>query len=227
MIRAVLFDLDGTLVDCIRPMERAFVEVVEELGAKITDEDRANVAENLRSLLIQRSSPYAGVVFLWRLGRYVGLPRHKNLLMIFKAFRRLKRITEDSPLFPGTIELLTQLRGMSLKLGIVTTRSANEALPLLKRLSVAHFFDAVVTRDDAARSKPYPDPVQLALKLLSAAPEEAVMIGDMPTDIDSGRGAGTKTVGLLVGIFNKELVAAKPDALAGSLQEITPALSRL
>jgi len=227
LIRAVLFDLDGTLVDCIRPMERAFVEVVEELGAKITVEDRANVAENLRSLLIQRSSPYAGVVFLWRLGRYVGLPRHKNLLMIFKAFRRLKRITEDSPLFPGTIELLTQLRGMSLKLGIVTTRSANEALPLLKRLSIAHYFDAVVTRDDAARSKPYPDPVQLALKLLSAAPEEAVMIGDMPTDIDSGRGAGTKTVGLLVGIFNKELAAANPDALAGSLQEITPVISRL
>jgi len=97
----------------------------------------------------------------------------------------------------------------------------------MKRLSIAHFFDVVVTADDVARGKPYPDPIQLALKLLSTAPDEAVVIGDMPTDIESGRGAGTKTVGLLLGIFNKELVAAKPDALAASLQEIPTILSMI
>jgi len=227
LIRAVLFDLDGTLVDCIRPMETAFVEIVEGLGRKLTEEDRANVAENLSSILIQRSSPFAGVTFMWRLGGYAGLPRHKNLVMLFKSFRRMKRITGDSPLFAGAMDLLCRLRGKSLKLGIVTTRSADEASSIIKRLSIAHFFDVVVTRDDVARGKPYPDPIQLALKLLSTAPDEAVVIGDMPTDIESGRGAGTKTVGLLLGIFNKELVAAKPDALAGSLQEIPTILSMI
>jgi len=227
LIRGVLFDLDGTLVDCIRPMEKAFVEIAEELGAKITEEGRVNVAENLRSILIQRSSPFAGVIFLWRLGGYVGMSHYRNLLMLIKAFRRLKRIAEESPLFPGALALLSQLQGNALKLGIVTTRSTDETSPLLKRLSIAPFFDVVVTRDDAARSKPYPDPVQLALKLLSIAPEEAVMIGDMPTDIESGRSAGTKTIGLLVGIFNKELATTKPDALASSLSEIPSILARL
>jgi len=129
LIRAVLFDLDGTLVDCIRPMERAFVEIVEGMGRKLTEEDRSNVAENLSSILIQRSSPFAGVTFMWHLGGYAGLPRHKNLVMMFKASRRMKRITGDSPLFVGAMDLLGRLREMPLKLGIVTTRSADEAAP--------------------------------------------------------------------------------------------------
>lgn len=227
MIKGVLFDLDGTLVDCIRPMEKAFVEIVEGLGVRITEQGRVNVAENLRSILIQKSSPLAGLTFLWRVGKYVGLSNSNTVLMIFLAFRRIKYVADKSPLFPGVSDLLTQLRNRGFKMGIVTTRGTKEAAVILQQFSIAHFFDTVVSRDDAPRGKPYPDPVIVALKRLSLKPEEAVMIGDMPTDIESGRGAGVKTIGLLVGIFNKELSAISPDALASSISEIPSIIGSL
>ncbi len=227
MISGVLFDLDGTLVDCIRPMEKAFVEIVEGLGVKITEQGRVNVADNLRSILIQKSSPFAGAGFLWRIGKYVGLSNSKTVLMLFLTFRRLKYLADHSPLFPGTLDLLVQLQRKNVKMGIVTTRSMGEAALILEQFSLIPFFGAIVTRDDATRGKPYPDPVLLALKRLSLKPEETVMIGDMPTDIESGKGAGVKTIGLLIGIFNKELAEINPDALAGSLAEIPAILDRL
>lgn len=227
MISGVLFDLDGTLIDCVRPMEVAFVDAVEMLGSKITDEGRKNVSKNLHEILIKRSSPYAGAVFLWRIGRFVGLSPFKRLLLMIYAFRRLKEIANNSPLFPGVAPLLSELSNMRLKMGIVTTRNDNEAAFVLRKNSIDQYFSTVITRDDAHRGKPHPDPVLLAMKLLNLKPEETVMVGDMPTDIEAGRSAGTKTIGLLLGIFNKELIGIKPDALASSIQELPQIIKRL
>lgn len=223
MINGVLFDLDGTLLDCIRPMERAFVEITSSLGVKLTEESRVNVAENLRSILIKRSSPFAGISFLFRLVRYVGLSPHKQLLLIILASKRLKEIANNSPLFPGVPEILEALHSRGIRMGIVTTRSEKEANQILERFSIEKYFGTVVTRDDTERGKPHPDPVILAMKRLNLKSEETVMIGDMPTDIEAGKLAGTKTIGLLLGIFNKELANKNPDALTDSISSL-PAL---
>jgi pyrophosphatase PpaX len=226
LISGVLFDLDGTLLDSIMPMQEAFVKVVEGLGATITEEERHNVGENLSRILITRSSPFAGISFLWRLGRYVGLPPHKRVMMVLTYFR-LKYIANNSNLFDGVPEVLDVLKKKGLKMAIVTTRSRKELLRIMKMLSIKSYFSAAVSRDDVKTGKPSPDPVLFALKQLGLRPDETAMVGDMPTDIEAGKRAGTKTVGLLNSIFKKELTASQPDISVNSIGEVPAVLNNL
>lgn len=227
LISGVLFDLDGTLLDSIMPMQEAFVKVVEGLGATITEEERHNVGENLSRILITRSSPFAGISFLWRLGKYVGLPPHKRVHMMVLTYLRLKYIANNSNLFDGVPEVLDVLKKKGLKMAIVTTRSRKELLRIMKILSIELYFSAAVSRDDVKTGKPSPDPLLLALKQLGLRPDETAMVGDMPTDIEAGKRAGTKTVGLLNGIFKKELTASQPDVSVNSIVELPAVLNNL
>jgi len=227
VISGVLFDLDGTLLDCIMPMQEAFVKVVESMGVTITEEERRNVGENLSKILITRSSPLANISFLWRLGKYVGLPPHKRVHMIVLTYYRLKYIANNSNLFNGVPEVLEALRNRGVKMAIVTTRSRKELLHILKMFSIESYFGATVSRDDVKNGKPSPDPLLFALKQLGLRPDETAMVGDMPTDIEAGKHAGTKTVGLLNGIFKKELMASNPDASINSIVEVPAVLSFL
>jgi len=227
LISGVLFDLDGTLLDSIMPMQEAFVKVVEGLGATITEEERHNVGENLSRILITRSSPFAGISFLWRLGGYVRLPPHKRVHMMVLTYFRLKYIANNSNLFDSVHEVLDVLKKKGLKMAIVTTRSRKELLRISKTLSIESYFSAAVSRDDVKTGKPSPDPLLLALKQLGLRPDEVAMVGDMPTDIEAGKRAGTKTVGLLNGIFEKELAASQPDISVNSIAEVPAVLNNI
>lgn len=227
MVLAVLFDLDGTILNCVEPMSKEFVKIVEGLGAKITEDVRKKVGDNLGEILIKKASPMAEISLLWRLGRTIGLPIHKRFMMIFLAYSRLKEIANNSPLFEGVHDMLKNLKSRGLKLGVVTTRSKKDVYAILRRVSLDTLFDVVVTRDDVSYGKPSPEPVQLAVKRLDVAPEEAVFIGDMPTDIEAGKRAGSKTVALLTGLFNESLLEAAPDIAVRSVLEVPKALEIL
>ncbi|MEJ5293273.1 MAG: HAD family hydrolase [Candidatus Methanosuratincola sp.] len=227
MVSGVLFDLDGTLLDCIVPMERIFIRVVESLGFMITAEKRNEAAANLRRILLHGSAPFDGIRLLWRIGHFIGMPPHRRIAMILLTYRALRDAFLNSPLLPGAEDVLRTLKKKGFPIVIVTTRSAKEALHVLRRHSLEGYFDLVVSRDQVRRGKPYPDPVLFALKRIDLDPREAVMIGDMPTDIEAGKAAGTKTLGVAAGIFNEELRRSQPDAIVSSLYEIPEVLERL
>lgn len=227
MVTGVLFDLDGTLLDCVVPMEQIFIRVVESLGFAITAEKRNEVAANLRRILLQGSSPFDGIRLLWRIGHFIGMPPHRRVVMMLLTYRSLRRAFLNSPLLPGAEEVLLTLKKRGLPIAIVTTRSTKEALQALRLHSLEKYFDLVVSRDLVKRGKPYPDPIIFALKRMGISPWEAVMIGDMPTDIEAGKAAGTKTIGVAVGIFNEELKRSRPDAIVYSLSEIPQMLDRI
>ncbi|RWX73057.1 MAG: hypothetical protein Metus_1031 [Candidatus Methanosuratincola subterraneus] len=220
MISAVLFDLDGTLVDCIVPMEQILIRVLENLGVKAAEAKKKYVVENLRRILLQGNSPFDGFRLLWRLGRYLGMPPHKRVTMIIFAYRSLKAAFLDSPLFPQAKQVLNHLRDRGIAMGIVTTRSAKEAQYVLKRHSIDGYFRIVVSRDLVKRGKPHPDPIIFALRKMGYRPDQAVMVGDMPTDIEAGKAAGAKTIALAIGIFNDALRESGADLLATSLGEV-------
>ncbi|MEN3006082.1 MAG: HAD family hydrolase [Candidatus Methanosuratincola petrocarbonis] len=220
MISAVLFDLDGTLVNCIIPMEQILVGVLENLGVRTAEAKKRYVVENLRKILLQGNSPFDGLRLLWRVGRYLGMPYHKRAAMVLFAYRSLKEAFLNSPLFPEAKKVLDDLRMRGIVMGIVTTRSAKEAEYVLKRHSIDEYFKIVVSRDIVKRGKPHPDPILFALRRLGYNPDQAVMVGDMPTDIEAGKAAGTKTVALAVGIFNDALRESGADVVATSLQEL-------
>ncbi len=227
MVSAVLFDLDGTILNCVEPMSKEFMRIVQKLGVNITDEIRRRVGSNLGEILIKRSSPIAEVLLLWRLGRTIGLSFFKRVMMIFLSYSRLKNIANNSSLFDGVIEILQALKQQGLKLGVVTTRSRKDVSLIMKKCSLENFFDVIVTRDDVFFGKPSPEPVILALKKLNVSANEAVVVGDMPTDIESGKQAGTKTIALLTGLFNESLLEASPDLTINSILEIPQALENL
>ncbi|MEN3052726.1 MAG: HAD family hydrolase [Candidatus Methanosuratincola petrocarbonis] len=220
MISAVLFDLDGTLVNCIIPMEQILVGVLENLGVRTAEAKKRYIVENLRKILLQGNSPFDGLRLLWRVGRYLGMPYHKRVAMVLFAYRSLKEVFLNSPLFPEAKKVLDDLRMRGIVMGIVTTRSAKEAEYVLKRHSIDEYFKIVVSRDIVKRGKPHPDPILFALRRLGYNPDQAVMVGDMPTDIEAGKAAGTKTVALTVGIFNDALRESGADVVATSLQEL-------
>ncbi len=228
MIAAVLFDLDGTLIDCMKPMEKAFVRVIESLGIPLNESAKVNVGNNLGAVLLSRGSSRLMEAFLlWRIGGLIGVAPHKRVIMMPLAYFKLKHIAETSSLYKGVPEALQNLQEMGLRLAIVTTRSRKDVLRALRRLSIESYFEVIIAREDAERGKPFPEPVLKALEYLNLEPSETVMVGDMPTDIQAGRRAGTRTIGLMTGIFNKELIRIEPDVLVHSINDVPKIVGRM
>ncbi len=227
MVLAALFDLDGTILNCVEPMAKEFIKIVENLGVKISEDVRKRVGDNLGEILIKKSSPIAEISLLWRLGQTIGLPFYKRLVMILMSYSRLRYIANNSSLFDGVPEMLKNLKQQGVKLALVTTRSKKDVLAILNKFSLDILFDVVITRDDVSVGKPSPEPILLALKRLSVSPGEAVVIGDMPTDIEAGKRAGSKTVALMTGLFNESLLEAAPDLAINSIVEVPKVLENI
>ncbi len=223
-----MFDFDGTLVDCMKPMEKAFVKVVEGLGIPLNEDARVNVGNNLGAILLSRGSSRLMEAFLlWKIGGLIGVAPHKRVIMMPQAYFKLKHIAETASLYKGVPETLQDLQEMGLRLAIVTTRSRRDVLKALRRLSIDAYFEVIIAREDAERGKPFPEPVLKALEYLRLEPSETVMVGDMPTDIQAGRRAGTRTIGLMTGIFNRELIKIEPDVLVHSISDVPKIVGRM
>ena len=227
MITGVLFDLDGVLLDCMVPMRDAFIKKVEELSSSITDEARKSVGANLGIILTNNSSKLAGAIFIWRLGKFLGVPYHKRLILIPLSYYALRRIAFNCNVFSDAHDVLESLKKNGIKMAVVTSRSRKEVMPLLKKFGISTYFDVIVTRDDIRSGKPSPEPLAFAIARMGLNPNETVMVGDMPTDILAGKKAGTKTMGMNESIFQTELLLSKPDMLVNSLKDIPKALESL
>ena len=94
----------------------------------------------------------------------------------------------------GVPNLLKKLRANGLNSAIVSSAEEPRVLPVLKRLEATDFFECVITRDDVARLKPDPEPVEKAIQGLRGQKEKTVIIGDSVTDVESGKNAGISTV---------------------------------
>ncbi|MGC4892208.1 HAD-IA family hydrolase [Micromonospora sp. DT31] len=211
-ISAVIFDLDGVIVDSMQVMREAFrIAYAEVVGA-----GEAPFNEYNRHL-----------------GRYfpdimmiMGLPPEMEEPFVRESYRLAHRIRP----YEGVTELLHGLRARGLRLAVATGKSGPRARSLLDGLGLLGLFDHVIGGDEVARAKPAPDMVLLALSLWGAESEEAVMIGDAETDILSAHSAGVAAVAALWGESDTErLLAAKPQAVLhrpAELLRLFPAMHR-
>jgi phosphoglycolate phosphatase len=196
-IEAILFDLDGTLVETdnrwaamvagrLEPLRRVFPRLdCDKLGRKVV-------------MAIETPSNYA-----------ISLLEHVGLGSSFFGLADMVRQSKGlatqgaSVTVEGTEELLTTLEGRY-PLGIVTTRARPEAHSFLKRMQYHDLFSVVITRQDVLRMKPHPAPVRKAIDELNAAPERCIMVGDTTLDIRSARRAGAYAVAVLSGFGQRE-----------------------
>ena len=197
---ALLFDLDGTLVDSIELiLNSARYAFVDFDGHAPSDEEwRAGIGRPLQTVLREYASDEAEAERL--LGRYreYQLANHDRLLSAYD----------------GIVATLRQFAADGHPLAIVTSKSESLALRALEHVGIADLFPVLVGCDMCSNHKPHPEPVERALALLHALPADAIFVGDSPHDVESGRAAHVYTVGVTWGAFTRaEMDASGADVV--------------
>ena len=203
MIRALLFDWDGTLLDSIPMILCSLRHTLTKHLGEAPPDDRLvlGIGTPLRNQL----EGYA---------RQAGREGEEIVDTLVEGYleHNLKIHDQEARLFPGILESLKQLLAQGLSLGIVTSKSRISTLRGLQVTQSQDLFELLICSDDLKVHKPDPAPVRLALERLALKPEEAIYIGDSPHDMRSGRGAGVLSAAVRWSPFpEEELLRTSPD----------------
>lgn len=202
--KAVLFDLDGTLVDSLPLILESFRAALKQVNLSFSDEEiLKTVGLPLRDIC----------------ARFAG-DRGQEL---FKCYLEYQDKIHDSYLkeYPGTMEALVNIKNRSFRLGIVTSKRRVMAERGIKLTGLDKIIEVLVALEDAPRAKPEAEPVLKALEALEVEPPHAVYVGDSPFDIRCGKKAGVQTVGVTWGISSREqLEREEPNAIIDNWQQL-------
>jgi phosphoglycolate phosphatase len=213
--RAVVFDLDGTLIDSELDIAAAANHALERAG--------------LPSLPVERIKSFVGDGARALIARASGFDEHDtrvaSLLADFLEYYIAHAATFSRPL-PGAVAALDEL-GRTLPLALATNKARPATDAALALLDLARYFRVIVAGGDPPRPKPSPEPLTFIAERLGVAPHELVMVGDGPQDVLAGRAAGARTVAVRGGMASDErLLAASPDAVLASLTELPALIAR-
>jgi len=204
--KAVLFDMDGVVVDSMPYHYRAWRKVFRSLGIRLDKMDiyKREGEQGIRSI----------AAILAEHGMQLSPEQMDDLLQrkeaIFKGMAAHR-------LFPGVESLVCDLKGEGRLIGLVTGTSRGEIDYVLPG-NLIHFFDMVVTGDSVERGKPAPDPYLKAIEGLNISPSEAVVIENAPYGIQSAKEAGAFCIAVTTSLPRKYLRNA--DVVCGSLKEV-------
>ncbi len=191
MIRAILFDLDNTLIDFMKMKTRcseAAISAMINAGLKI-DEQKA--MEILFELYNEEGMENQNI-FEKFLEKVFGKIDFKILAAGIVAYRRVK--SGYLTAYPNTISTLIKLKSNCLKLGIVSDAPKKQAWLRLEELGLSDFFDVVITLEDTGKLKPSKLPFEAAVKIIGIEAAEILFVGDNPKrDIAGAKSVGMKT----------------------------------
>ncbi len=181
-VRAVLIDLDGTLLDTAEDLCVAANAMLHDLGRPPVDVARIRtyIGRGLANL-VKRC--LAGSREL------DGAEAPVEALALFRRHYAVSN-GQQARIYPGVLEGLAALRAMGLPLVCLTNKASAFTLPLLERTGLAGYFVEVISGDTVARAKPDPMPVFEACRRLGVAPGQTLLIGDSLNDVRAARGAG-------------------------------------
>jgi HAD superfamily hydrolase (TIGR01549 family) len=210
-VGAVLFDLDGTLIETDDALVKQWAGRLRFLQRWVP---QARLERAVRRLLMASETPVNGFVTL--------LDRLHLDGLLFKLSSRLRRLRgirapENFVAVTGSIEMLRVL-AQHYPLAVVTSRSREEAAAFLNQYGLDGLFRAVVTRDDSWRLKPHPMPVRSAARQLAVPVESCVMVGDTAVDVRAANAAGALAVGVLCGFGEQEDLRAADLVIASTAQ---------
>lgn len=217
--RVLVLDLDGTLVDSLPHLFRAFREAVRpfvrrepsdaEIVATFGPAERGCLERLLRNPELARPDSLAHLE-----------DAHAAFLRLYQANH-----TEGVRLFPGMETVLSVAEQWGWQLAVFTGKGCLSALFTLEQLGVLPRLAVVVTSDDVPRHKPAPDGIVAILQHCGVKPSQALVVGDAPADIVAGRSAGCHTAAALWGAFCRTaLLAAQPDYILHQPTDLLPIL---
>jgi 2-phosphoglycolate phosphatase len=177
-LRAVLFDLDGTLLDTAPDMVAALNALrMEEALPTLPYETVRSAVSHGAARVVKVGFPEADGEALAKL--------QQRFLNIYRG-----ALSRETQLFPGMDAVLTSLAGRGLKLGIITNKAAWLTEPLLQELGLRPLFACVVSGDTVAERKPHPLPLLHAAMLAGVTPSECIYVGDAERDVQAAHAAG-------------------------------------
>jgi HAD superfamily hydrolase (TIGR01509 family) len=188
---AILYDLDGTLVDSRRDIAVAFQQAWQTVVGGDPPSDSA-IAQHIGKPLSEMLSELGGILSPSRLSVFLTTYRRTYA-------RQDARLTRPYPGVRPTLQALSTFR-----LGVVTTKGSKEAEIVLRRLALIGFFQHIQGGSAGLRLKPAPDTILAALSALHCEPAHAIMVGDTPADILAGKAAGTITCAVTYGFGTRE-----------------------
>lgn len=183
-MKAVLFDLDGTLIDTAADFVRIIQDMCREEGREVVAPEliRTQVSEGARAMVklvypeLELEDPLL-------------LAHRQRFLDLYGA-----DIAVDTDLFDGMYPLLEALEARSIPWGIVTNKPRWLSESLLAALNLSERCSVLVCPEDVGRTKPDPEPMYLAAKQIDLAAKDCIYVGDHPRDIDAGRAANMYTI---------------------------------
>lgn len=209
---ALLFDLDGTLVDS-----------GDDLAAAVNHALRYDGLPELRCEQVVQMLGDGASVLVERAYAHHGAERPPDALERFRAYYRAHCLDATRP-YPGVMEMLRRL-APERAVAVATNKPTAFARQIVEGLGLDSVVDAVVGPESAEAPKPSPGMLRAALETLGHEPGDAVMIGDSPSDVEAGRRAGTATIAVLWGYRDRELLAASgPDRVAATVEELADML---
>lgn len=198
-IKALCFDVDGTLSDSDNVYTQKFSRYIPKFLFKKPDE----VARRLVMWMESPGNALLGIADTLHVDRQM-------VAAINWLSQHRRRSDKEFLLIPGVDDMLKQLHGRY-PMAVISARDEKTNMAFLEKFDLVKYFDVIVTGLSAKYTKPYPDPIFLAAEKMNVAPENCLMIGDTTVDIRAGKSAGAQTVGVLCG-FGEEYELRKMGA---------------
>ena len=197
-IRTVLFDLDGTLIDSVRLILDSYHHTLAAHGLPPRSDEE---------WLAGVGTPLTVQFAAWR-------DDPETLAALIATYREynLKHHDRMVTVYPGVVAVVRALKENGITTGLVTSKNRAGAVRGLTLVQLEAMMDVMVCADEVENPKPHPEPVEKAVRLLSADPRATVYVGDSVHDMLAGRAAGVRTAAVLWGPFGRShLEGAEPD----------------
>ncbi|MND46790.1 Phosphoglycolate phosphatase [compost metagenome] len=220
-MKAVLFDLDGTLIDTAADFIRIIQDMCRDKQCDVVAADliRTQVSEGARAMvkLVYPELDVEDPVFLAHRQRFLDVYGND--------------IAVETDLFDGMYPLLEALESQNIPWGIVTNKPRWLSEALLKALNLTDRCAVLVCPEDVSKTKPDPEPMYLAAKQIQIQPEDCIYVGDHPRDIDAGRHAHMYTIlaayGYLPLQHKDDLTAWQADCIVNTVAELQQVIHQL
>jgi pyrophosphatase PpaX len=209
VFKAVVFDLDGTLVDSVELIALSFQHAIREVMHREASYEEAmkHVGTPLKEQMVRISPEHAD-----------------ELVAVYREFNHQEH-DRMLKLYDGILDLLNELTKAGCKLGLVTSKSRPTTQMAFDLTGIEPYFDATVCCDEAPGNKPTAAPILFCLEHLGIASADAAYIGDSPADIQAAHAAGVVGIAVTWGVFSTEALAAeKPEILVHTMDELAGAL---
>jgi phosphoglycolate phosphatase len=211
MIKLIIFDLDGTLLDAYGAIIESFNYAMRKAGCSEQD-----------SLTIRRAVGWGDENLL---KPFVGKDVLIRALKIYRSHHKYSLI-RHSHLFPGSEKLLKRLKEKGYKLAVASNRPTRFSRILIRHLRIDKYFDYVLCADRLKQGKPHPQILNAIRKKLKVSAGETLYVGDMAIDIQAGRRAHVLTVAVTTGSSAlPELKKEKPSYIIKSIDGLSGLLS--